>query len=102
MENKWMRWLPSLTSIVLIIVFVEGGLMWAGIAGVVLVHILLVGLRMYRQRESLKMVFSIAGDLGKMHKDMANMEVLEPKEIKVVKNAGSYQTQTERKSAGNN
>lgn len=88
--KKALKWIVNGVSIILLVLFVEGKLLWMGLGAV----LLMAAWRIWRQREAVKTTFQTAGMLGKMHKEMArkeldvpippDLEVIHPEKIEVV------------------
>jgi hypothetical protein len=72
--KKILKWIGSILSIVLLILFVEGTLLWLGIGAM----LLLAAWRIFRQRESIKLVLQTAGQAGTLHKLQAQQKKAEP------------------------
>ena len=70
-RKKVVNWIGSILIVMLLVWTLDGGWLWLGIGGVVLASLVLAGIKMWRGREHLKMLMTMAGNLGTKHKEMA-------------------------------
>ena len=68
LKDKIYTWAIRIILVVILIYSLDGGWKWRGIGGVFLTIAIILGIRIYKQKEGWKTYYHFAKDLGKQSK----------------------------------
>lgn len=70
-KKKVLKWGVNACMLAFIIVYFDGGARTWGLIGFVMGNLIIAGWRMYQSRDSIKVLFAMAGTMGAAHKERA-------------------------------